>query len=105
MNPSPKQNNEEGAALLFFVMVVLALSIGSAFYFINAGWLINEKGYTETKLKMDRIAKAIGKVKTVVLAVEIDSKHQTDPAAFMTSGRPFAIAGVPPVTERTRTAE
>ena len=50
-------------------------------------------------------ANAIGKVRITVLAVDTDSRQNTDPATFMTSGRPLAIAGVPPVTVRTRTAE
>src|SRR5262245_60184544 len=50
-------------------------------------------------------AKPIWFTMMVVDAVDTDSRQNTEPAAFMANGRPLAIAGIPMVNERTRTAE
>ena len=57
------------------------------------------------KPAVDPIANPIGYVRMVVLAVETDSRQNTEPATLMTSGRPGTMAGDPPVTVRTRVAE
>lgn len=50
-------------------------------------------------------ANPIWLTRIVVDAVATDSRQNTEPAEFMTNGRPLAIAGIPMVNERTRTAE
>ena len=50
-------------------------------------------------------ANAMGQMWIPVKCVAKLSRQNTEPAAFMARGDPFAIAGIPIVTERTRTAE